>query len=180
MSLLQRLRWYWGNEPPYSLRMYRRDAECLLRDRLDYLRSLETPVSERFAKSIFRGLSGSELADPEYASKWSVLSRKRNCGVLLSALYFVAAQHDLDMTVVLAHRLLQGWVGRSVSNRILIRAFGHTGRTAAPKSEDWPQVQALVATNGGHVQRALIREKGRMIAAREAAWSSVRDEPRNS
>lgn len=116
----------------------------------------------------------SELADPSYAAQWPALARKRYCGVLLSSLYFVAALEKLDMTAVLAHRLLQGWTGRSISNRVLLRAFGHGDRTAATKSEDWPQVTALVDRYGELVRRALVREKMRVKHAREAAWVAVR------
>lgn len=175
---LHRARGYWRNEPPYSLKMFRRDAEALFRERLDYLRSLETPSPERAAQALFRGLSGSKLADPEYAAKWSVLTRKRNCGLLLSALYCVAAHHDLDMTGVLAHRLLQGWVGRSISNRVLLRAFGQNGRTAASKSDDWQQLPALIEAHQVVVRQALVRERNRMQVARDTAWMTVRSEPR--
>jgi hypothetical protein len=175
---LELLRRYWRNERPYCLASYRRDAEELLRERLEYLRSLETPQHERFAKALLRGLTGSELADPSYAAQWSALARRRYCGVLLSSLYFVASVEHLDMTAVLAQRLLQGFVGRSVSNRVLIRAFGQGGRTAADKSSDWDQMPVIVESYRSMVVHGLLREKDRMRVARDAAWSVVSNEPR--
>lgn len=127
--MLQVYRSYWKREKPYTVTAYRSGAEALLSERLEYLRSLPIPVSERLAAKLFRLLTGSGLADPSYAAQWSALARKRYCGVLLSALYLVAALEKLGMTTVLAHRLLQGWTGRSISNRVLLRAIGHGYRT---------------------------------------------------
>lgn len=166
---------------PYTIQEYRLDAEAVLRERLEYLRSLHTPAPERLAANLFRLLlSGSELADPAYSAKWSVLARKRYCGVLLSGLYLVASEQGLDMTTVLAHRLLRGWTGRSVSNRVLLRAFGQHDRTAATKSDDWPKVSQLVDDYGELVRRALIRERQRVQRVKDAAWMTVQQESRKA
>ena len=172
--MYKRQRQYWKRGKPYTLKAYRAGAEALLSERLEYLRSLETPASERFAAKLYRLLTGSELADPSYAAKWSALARKRYCGVLLSSLYFVAAEQNLDMTTVLAHRLLQGWTGRSISNRVLLRAFGQEDRTAASKSEDWIRVEALIMQYSGFVKVALAREKHRVRQVKDLAWMKVK------
>ncbi|HDS1721454.1 hypothetical protein NPS53_08095 [Pseudomonas putida] len=172
--MLHTYRLYWKHEKPYTIRAYRTDAEALLSERLEYLRTLLTPVSERLAAKLYRLLTGTELADPAYAAQWSAIARKRYCGVLLSALYYVAAEQDLDMTAVLAHRLLQGWTGRSISNRVLIRAFGHPDRTAATKSEDWIRVPALIEKYGAFARKALVREKLRVRVMKDSAWMTVR------
>lgn len=168
---------FWKRVKPYTIRSYRTDAEDVLRERLEFLRSLHTPAPERLAANLFRLLlSGSELADPAYSAKWSVLARKRYCGLLLSSLYRVASEQDLDMTAVLAHRLLLGWTGRSVSNRVLLHAFGQHDRTAAEKSADWPLLDRIVDEYGESVRRGLIREKERVRRVKDLAWTKVKME----
>lgn len=176
---LRRVRAYRRREIPFTLHEYRIRAEALLTERLEYLQSLHTPAQERAAERLFKALiDGSELADPAYAAKWSALSRKRYCGLLLSALYLVAAEHDLDMTTVLGHRLLRGWTGRSISNRTLIRAFGTPNRSAAGKSEDWAMVPALIKKYSKAVLQALVREKHRVRQVKDLAWLAVQKRAR--
>lgn len=86
----------------------------------------------------------------------------------------MAAEQNLDMTTVLAHRLLQGWTGRSISNRVLLRAFGQEDRTAASKSEDWIRVEALIMQYSGFVKVALAREKHRVRQVKDLAWMKVK------
>lgn len=50
--MLQVYRQYWKRGKPYTLTTYRAGAEALLSERLEYLRSLETPASERFAAKL--------------------------------------------------------------------------------------------------------------------------------
>lgn len=80
------------------------------------------------------------------------------------------------MTAVLAHRLLLGWTGRSVSNRVLLHAFGQHDRTAAEKSADWPLLDRIVDEYGESVRRGLIREKERVRRVKDLAWTKVKME----
>lgn len=94
-----------------------------------------------------------------YAAKWSVLARKRKAGLLLVWLYYIAAKHQLDMTIVPAQKLLQGWANYSISNKTLIQAFSDPNRTASLKSVSWEQVEELIKIYRADVVMKLQRDR---------------------
>jgi hypothetical protein len=55
-------------------------------------------------------------------------------------------------------RLIEGWTGRSITNRTLIRAFGVEGRTAGAKSLDFEKLEELIEPYGPNVRKALLKD----------------------
>lgn len=151
----------------YSIENYEMDAERLLRGRLAELkeRGFGTPVEPVFSE-------GSPF-DPSYAAKWSALTRKFKAGFLVNELISFANDQELDMTPTLAMRICKGWVGRSVSNRELIKIFGSENRDASEKSKDWPRLDELIEID----KERIINDYGECGAickkAKERVWQRI-------
>ena len=151
---------------PYSLQDYSRDAKGLIN-----LLGQEIPKLKELQDT-----GKAVLLDPRHAAKWSILARKRKAGLLLLWLYFVAEKHQLDMTIVFAQRLLEAWVGCSISNKTLIQAFGQRNRDAHSKSESWGQLNSLVDQYQEKVKNSLERDKKRRLSIKENHWERLKAE----
>ena len=161
---------------PYQLSDYRRDATKVILERLEWLRTdparvlrhpLDIPLGQKVPPE-----------DPWYAAKWSALARKRKAGLLLLWLHYVNEKHQLDMTVVLAQRLLESWVGCSISNKTLIAAFGQKGRDAGSKSTSWPEKDNLKEMYRDKVKLCLKKDREKQQLIKETLWEEL-NVPRN-
>ncbi|EMK1731232.1 hypothetical protein V8N76_004538 [Salmonella enterica] len=138
--------YYMAKTRPYSMRRYEHEARELMLNRM---------------AQVSAGLSWPREGLSEYGAGWSTLARRRRIGVLITLLYTIAVKENIDMTSIYAHRLLQGMVGRSITNKVLNPAFGVHGRTAADKSADWDRLDEIVSRYRDVAQRALQRDKER-------------------
>lgn len=171
MSIFLRIR----EVKPYSLIDYRREAEQLIIERIDYIQRVNnTPLpSVERAQSYKRETGKPLMFEPAYGAKWSALTRKRKSGLLLLWLYYIAEQERLDMTMVLAQRLLEGVAGCSISNRVLKEAFSRSGRTAADKSQDWDQVDRIIQKYKPRVEKSLLRNQNKLADIKTKLWDSL-------
>lgn len=153
---------------PYTIEDYENDAEAILRERIAELRE------RGMGLTVDPILKVGVAFDSKYASRWSVLTRKYKSGFLVQKLIDFAEKHDVDMTPTLAMRVLQGWVGRSISNRVLIDVFGNEGRDASNKSRDWHRLDELIEAD----KEAVVAEYEQCAAeckkAKERAWDKVK------
>lgn len=159
---------------PYSLRDYRADAAQIIQGRLEDLKTDNYVDPEvNVVLSHIEKTGKIPFFEPEYGAKWSAISRKRKSGLLLLWLYYIADKESLDMTTVLAQRLLQGLAGCSISNRVLIESFGRSDRTAADKSQDWGQIDEIVKKYQDEVKASLSRNKNRLADIKSQLWLQV-------
>ena len=163
------------NVQPYSLNNYSIDAIYIIEERLNWLKA--NPVQREMLSigilsEALETNNGTPL-EPKYAAKWSVIARKRKAGLLLLWLYYVADKHQLDMTIVLAMRMLQGWAGCSISNRTLIEAFGNRNRNASNKSTDWNQVEYLIEKYRESVLIKLHQDRAKQKLIKETLWKNI-------
>lgn len=161
---------------PYSLVDYRKDATKLIIERIKFLEELDDPSlpsAERI--KAYKEETGKDLMfEPAYGAKWSALSRKRKSGLLLLWLYYIAVQERLDMTITLAQQLLKGTAGSSISTVTLNNAFGSRGRTAADRSQDWDQIDALIQKYKPLVQNSLLRNQNKLADIKAKLWNELR------
>ena len=152
---------------PYTIKNYEADAEKLLRNRLAELkeRGFGTPVEPAFNE-------GSPF-DPSYAAKWSALTRKLKAGFLIGELITFANDYELDMTPTLAMRICKGWVGRSVSNKELIKIFGSENRDASEKSADWPRLDELIDIDKVRIMNEYDKCSFLCKEAKERVWKKI-------
>ena len=150
----------------YSIINYEKDAEQLLRIRLAELneRGFGTPIQPVFTEGSF---------DPAYAAKWSALTRKLKAGFLIGELITFANDYELDMTPTLAMRICKGWVGRSVSNRELIKIFGSENRDASEKSADWPRLDELIDIDKARIMNEYDKCSFLCKEAKERVWKKI-------
>lgn len=151
----------------YTMDSYEKDAEQLARERLAELRD------RGMGLSVMPVFDDKTVFDPSYAAKWSVLTRKYKAGFLIQKLLDFGEDHDVDMTPTLAMRVLQGWVGRSISNRALIDVFGVEHRDASQKSVDWPRLDDLIAIDKEDVQREYAKCSAQCKEAKERVWKRL-------
>jgi len=154
----------------YTLKHYEADAEQLAKERIAELRSRGMGVS------IEPALVDGATFDPRYAAKWSALTRKYKAGFLIQKLLDFAEEYDVDMTSTLAKRVLQGWIGKSISNRSLIEAFGLSHRDASQKSADWSRLNELVDMDKESVSREYARCSAQCKEIKERVWKRLMDE----
>lgn len=168
---IDRIRNYYSRYKPYSLQDYTRDAKQLILNRINYNKY------ERDAAVPDQASINSIMAvmDPRHAAQWSVLSRKRKCGLMITTLYAVADEYDLDMTATMGLRLLQGMFGCAVDLRTLLTAFGEHGRTAADKSEDWEKVDVVIAQKKEWANQKLNQNRARLRKDKDLAWDLVKE-----
>ena len=76
------------------------------------------------------------------------------------------------MTTIFAQRLLIGWVDCSISNKILITAFGDPNRDASNKSMDWPRLDELIINYRDQVQDKLKHDRAKQKTIKEMHWHS--------
>lgn len=160
---------------PYSLRDYSRDAKEVIQNHLDWLRTNPIRPNANLGAmlSTLRTKGKTVPLDPYYAAQWSALARKRKAGLLLLFLYYVAKKHQLDMTTIFAQRLLIGWVDCSISNKVLITAFGDPNRDASNKSIDWPRLDELIIRYRDQVQDKLKHDRAKQKKIKEIHWHSL-------
>ncbi|ENV52045.1 hypothetical protein L292_3159 [Acinetobacter junii CIP 107470 = MTCC 11364] len=167
------IHYYKSNVQPYLLYNYRQDAKTIIIARIAYLKT--NPV--RPIPTLELQVGGKTIPhEPKYAAKWSSLARKRKAGLLLILLYYIADKHGLDMTSTLAQRLLEGWLGHSISNKLLIKAFGQTGRTAEDKTKDLDQLDELIGLYKNYAFDILQRDKRKMKLIKETLWNELNPE----
>lgn len=151
----------------YTLADYERDAEALLRERLAELRT------RGMGLSIEPALRDGATFDPAYAAKWSALARKYKAGYLIQMLIKFAEDYDVDMTPTFGSRVLEGWVGRSVSNRMLIDVFGKEDRDASQKSADWHRLDELIELDKKVVVKGYDKCAAKCKDAKERMWNKI-------
>ena len=154
----------------YTLEHYEADAEQLAKERIAELRS------RGMGLSVEPSLVDGATFDPRYAAKWSALTRKYKAGFLIHKLLDFAEEYDVDMTSTLAKRVLQGWIGKSISNRALIEAFGLSHRDASQKSADWSRLNELVDIDKESVSREYARCSAQCKEVKERVWKKLMDE----
>lgn len=113
--------------------------------------------------------------DAEYVAKWSALTRKRNAGLLLSYLYKVTTEQELDITPTLAKRFLIGCVGRGLSIQVLIKAFATSGRQADKKSEEWERLDELIEYYKDAMNVKFTDEIEKRNNLKKLAWSYAKE-----
>lgn len=166
---IDQMRNYYSRHKPYSLQDYTRDAEKLIFNRINYNKfDQQALIPDPSYTS-----SSMPVMDPQHAAQWSALSRKRKGGLMLVVLYTLAIKYDLDMTATMAHRMLQGLFGCSMSNRPLLLAFGEHGRTAADKSEDWEKIGTITAKERTWALKKLNQNRARLRKNKDTAWDLV-------
>lgn len=153
----------------YSLSDYKRDAREIIYERL-IGPTQPTPIP---APASATDDKGEKILDPVYAAKWSAIARKRKCGLLIVILYSVAKRHHIDMTSTLAKRILEGWLGHSMSNAVLVQVFSTSGRTAATKSDDWQDVIRIINLYKHHVIQALKNDKKKIKKIKQDLWAEI-------
>lgn len=172
---MKTIRCYYQKVSPYSLHDYRQDVVQVISKQLLFLKMYPVRPVPRVQEIL---QTGAVILDPHYAAQWSALARKRKAGLLLLYLYYVAAQNQLDMTVILAQRLLEGWVSCSISNKVLIQAFGQHSRTAKDKSKDWEHLATLIERYQAQIRRMLLQDKLKMARIKQVEWARLNPNPK--
>lgn len=167
---IDKIRNYYSRYKPYSLQDYTRDAKQLILNRINYNKYERDAIPDQTALNSLMA-----VMDPRHAAQWSALSRKRKCGFMVTILYAVAVEYDLDMTATMGLRLLQGLFGCAIDLRTLLAAFGEHGRTAADKSEDWEKVDVIIAQKTEWARAKLQQNRTRVRHDKELAWDLVKE-----
>lgn len=163
----------------YSLEDYRKDATDIAWWRVKMLRAdmgKSTQVLNPFGvmAAIMAGQwTGDAVIDPVYAAKWSSISRKRTTGLLIDWLVKIQLENNLDMTSVLAKKLLLGLIGRSVSNKVLIAKFATAERDASNKSKDFKNLNSIIKKYKRPVRAALKVDKEYRKKIKQEVWEEV-------
>jgi hypothetical protein len=84
-----------------------------------------------------------ESLPPKRGALITAAMKRYKSYIMLHFLYVIHNKEDLDITPTLAHRLIYGLFGRSISNRTLIDMYGRDSRHGS-KSEDFERIDELL------------------------------------
>lgn len=81
---------------------------------------------------------------PRRGAALTAATKRYKASEMLHFIHQIHGKEDLDMTPVLAKRLLLGLFGRSVLFDTLVRIYGDKNRSASNKSSDFKRLDELV------------------------------------
>lgn len=85
------------------------------------------------------------ITDPAVKGAYIAAAKKRyKSEIMLGCVLSLSFELDLDMTPLLANKLLIGWFGRSIARPLLSKQFRVEGRGASYKSPDYARLPELI------------------------------------
>lgn len=117
---------------------------------------------------------------PKRGGTITVAMKSYKAYIILHFLYGIHSKENLDITPTLAHRLIKGLFGRSVSNRTLIDVYGSDTRFGS-KSADFERVDEIVKRYKAEARKTTrtMDEAARTTvkAAQEVARNLIEEDP---
>lgn len=128
----------------------------------EYLKVFETEVAE-----IYR----IESHAPKRGALITAAMKRLQGRFVCDELFKIADDEQLDLTAVLAGKLIKELTGRSMAMPMLLESFSSPGRTAANKSKDFQRIDELVEKYRPSILEELdtIKTRARIIVREEKA-----------